>query len=150
MLFAGEIAVRRPQPLGLIIYVDVSGSMSDLLPHLRRALHALRNEVKPSLYWFSTKIVAAKKGDLESGRVKSTGGTEVAAVLRHAVQSLPEGAPALVLTDGYLETVHSTAIAQLKKRRNAIHLGVIGGGPLLSDATWVTSSTRLPTPSERT
>ena len=150
MLFAGEIAVRRPQPLGLIIYVDVSGSMSDLLPHLRRALHALRNEVKPSLYWFSTKVVAAKKGDLEHGRVPSTGGTEVASVLRHAVQSLPEGAPALVLTDGYLETVHSTAIAQLKKRRNAIHLGVIGGGPLLSDATWVTSSTRLPTPSERT
>lgn len=150
MLFAGEIAVQRPQPLGLIIYVDVSGSMYDLLPHLRRALHSLSHEVKPSLYWFSTQVVAAKKGDLEIGRVKSTGGTEVASVLRHAVQSLPEGAPALVLTDGYLETVHSTAITQLKKRRNAIHLGVIGGGPLLSDAKWVTSSTRLPTPSEHT
>ena len=124
MLFAGEIAVRRPQPLGLIIYVDVSGSMYDLLPHLRRALHSLRHEVKPSLYWFSTQVVAAKKGDLESGRVKSTGGTEVASVLRHAVQSLPEGAPALVLTDGYLESVHSTAIAQLMKRRNAIVIGV--------------------------
>ena len=149
MLFAGEIAVRRPQPLGLIIYVDVSGSMHDLLPYLRSALHSLRHDVKPSLYWFSTKVVAAMKGDVEHGRVPSTGGTEVASVLRHAVQTLPEGAPALVLTDGYLETVHSIAIAQLKKRRNAIHLGVIGGGPLLSDAKWVTSSTRLPTPSER-
>ena len=150
VLFAGEIAVRRPQALGLIIYVDVSGSMHTLLPHLRRTLYSLRDEVKPSLFWFSTQVVAAKPGDLEHGRVPSTGGTEVSSVLRHAVRSLPEGAPALVLTDGYVEMVHSTAITQLQKRRNAIHLGVIGCGPLLSDAPWVTSSTRLPTPSELT
>jgi len=149
LLFAGQIAVRRPQPLGLVIYVDVSGSMQNLLPHLRRALHSLRDEVKPSIYWFSTKVVAARPGDLDKGRVQSTGGTAVSSVLRHAVQSLPQGSPALVLTDGYLETVHSADITRLKQRRNAIHLGVIGGGPLLSDARWVTSSTRLPTPSEK-
>lgn len=94
-------------------------------------------------------MVAARSDDVAKGRVQSTGGTEVASVLRHAVKSLPKGAPALVLTDGHLESVRSRDITPLKTRRNAIHLGVIGSGPLLRDAGWVTSSTRLPTPMER-
>ena len=147
LLFTGQIAVRKPQPTGVVIYVDVSGSMNDLLPHLRRALRTLRDEVKPVLRWFSTTVVEAQAGDLEDGRVPSTGGTSIACVMRHIVAKVPGGTPVVVLTDGFIETVPARVFNPLRERGIRIHLGVIGNGPLHERAAWVSSSTRLPSPS---
>jgi len=38
------------------VYLDVSGSMNQLLPHLRRALRSLHREIDPTLYLFSTFV----------------------------------------------------------------------------------------------
>ncbi|HYW50583.1 MAG TPA: hypothetical protein VE861_08255, partial [Gemmatimonadaceae bacterium] len=148
LLFNGCIAERQLHATGLTIYVDVSGSMNALLPHLRRALHALRREISPTLYWFSTKVVPARPRDLETGRMQSTGGTSIAAVMRHIAETVPAGTPVAVLTDGYIETVAPAVSRPILTRRTSVHVGVLGGGPLHDDAAWVTSSTRLPTPQE--
>ncbi|MES3036025.1 MAG: VWA domain-containing protein [Gemmatimonadota bacterium] len=148
MLFAGRIAERKLEKVGVTIYVDVSGSMHSLLPHLRRALHALREEIRPTLYWFSTTVVRARANDLATGRVRSTGGTSITAVIRHIATSVPAGTPVVILTDGYVESVNPAVQRQLQTHGTRIHLGVIGAGPLHDGARWVTSSTRLPTATE--
>lgn len=143
LLFDGEVWHRRPSPVGVAIYVDVSGSMAALLPHLRRALRALQGEVQPVLHWFSTEVVPAQPGDLEHGRVQSTGGTSIASVLRHVVRTVPPRTPVVVLTDGHLEAVTSAAVAPIQAHGSPVHLGVIGVGPLHERAAWVRSSVRL-------
>ena len=146
--FTGRVSERRPRPGGIVIYVDVSGSMDSLLPHLRRALRQLRREITPELYWFSTTVVAAHPCDLETGRMPTTGGTSIAAVIRHIARSARRRTPVLVLTDGYIEIVPSASYRVILERRTRVHLGVIGSGPLHTAAGWVASSTRLPTPTE--
>jgi predicted metal-dependent peptidase len=146
LLFGGHIEERLREPQRVAIYVDVSGSMSRVLPHLRRALLTLRREIEPTLYWFSDEVVAASGNELETGKVPSTGGTAIRAVITHATHQLPAGSSAIVLTDGYVEAVPKTTSAALRRAQVALHMGVVGGGPLHTGAPWLVSSTPLPSP----
>ena len=146
LLFDGHIQERLREPQRVAIYVDVSGSMHRVLPHLRRALLTLRREIEPTLYWFSDEVVAASGNELETGDVPSTGGTAIRAVITHATHQLPAGSSAIVLTDGYVEAVPRATSAALRRAQVALHVGVVGGGPLHTGAPWVTSSTPLPSP----
>ena len=146
LLFNGHVYEREREPQQVAIYVDVSGSMGQLLPHLRRALLTLRREIEPTLYWFSTVVVAASGNELETGNMPSTGGTAICAVITHATQQLPAGSSAIVLTDGYLEAVPKATSAALRRAQLSLHVGVVGGGPLHTGAAWLKSSTPLPSP----
>ena len=146
LLFDGHIQERLREPQRVAIYVDVSGSMDRVLPHLRCALLTLRREIEPTLYWFSTVVVAASGRELETGNVPTTGGTAICAVITHARQQLPAGSSAIVLTDGHLETVPAATSAALRRAQVALHVGVVGGGPLHAGAAWLVSSTPLPSP----
>jgi hypothetical protein len=146
MLFDGHVYERAREPQQVAIYVDVSGSMSQVLPHLRRALMTLRREIDPTLYWFSTVVVPAKGDELERGNMPSTGGTSICAVITHATQQLPVGSAAIVLTDGHLESVPAATSAALRSAHVALHVGVVGGGPLHTGAAWLKSTTPLPSP----
>ncbi len=146
LLFDGHILERHREPQQVAIYVDVSGSMDQLLPHLRRALLTLRREIAPTLYWFSNVVVAASARELETGTMPSTGGTSIGAVIAHATQHVPAGNAAIVLTDGHVESVPAATSAALGRAQVALHVGVVGGGPLHTGAPWVTSSTPLPSP----
>jgi predicted metal-dependent peptidase len=146
LLFDGHIEERLREPQRVAIYVDVSGSMSRVLPHLRRALLTLRREIEPALYWFSDEVVAASGNELETGDVPSTGGTAIRAVITHATHQLPAGSSAIVLTDGYVEAVPRATSAAMRRAQVALHMGVVGGGPLHTGAAWLASSTPLPSP----
>ena len=146
LLFNGHVYEREQEPQQVAIYVDVSGSMGQLLPHLRRALLTLRREIEPTLYWFSDEVVAASGNDLETGDMPSTGGTAICAVITHAMQQLPAGSAAIVLTDGYLEAVPKATSAALRHAQLSLHVGVVGGGPLHTGAPWLKSTTPLPSP----
>jgi hypothetical protein len=106
----------------------------------------LRREIEPTLYWFSTVVVAASGNELETGIVPSTGGTAICAVIAHATHQLPAGSSAIVLTDGYLESVPPATSAALRRAQVALHMGVVGGGALHTGAPWLASSTPLPSP----
>ena len=146
MLFDGHIHERQREPQRVAIYVDVSGSMSRVLPHLRRALITLRRELQPTLYWFSDVVVPAKGDDLERGNVPSTGGTSIRSVITHATQHLAAGSAAIVLTDGHVESVPATTCTALRRAQVSLHVGVVGGGPLHTGAAWLASTTPLPSP----
>lgn len=146
LLFHGHMLERKPDRVCVTIYVDVSGSMNDLLPHLRRALLSLRREVQPTLFWFSNTVVPAQEHDLDRGQFPSTGGTEIGAVIAHAAKNLSNGSRALVLTDGYVEQASAATCTALNAANISLHVGVLGQGPLHLSQPWVASSIRLPSP----
>lgn len=101
LLYAGEASSPRARASGRArVYLDVSGSMDPFLPFLRAALSRLADRVEPRLGLFSTRVAVARLDDLVSGRVRTTGGTDVACLLEHVLAS---GARrVLVITDGYV------------------------------------------------
>jgi hypothetical protein len=144
LLFSGVVLEPRRRADDLVLYVDVSGSMDQALPRIRSALRVLQREVDITLFWFSTEVFAARADDVVRGMVRSTGGTSMSAVLRHALSHCAPGTACLLLTDGHFETIPSTLARQVVEHSLSIHLGIVGNGPRHQSAPWVRSSTALP------
>ena len=84
LLHHDQVAVRRADPSGdAVVYLDVSGSMGQWTGRLHAALVPLRRLLAPQLYAFSTQVHALRHADLLAGRLPTTGGTDIAPVLRH-------------------------------------------------------------------
>jgi len=97
---------QQPTPTngGVHIYLDVSGSMDELLPPLIAVLNAHAAWIHPPLWAFSTQVHPAtlRRGKLDT---HTTGGTKLACVYSHLKRT---GARrALVITDGYVEKVRA-------------------------------------------
>lgn len=146
LLFRGQVSAKRADRTRIDVYLDVSGSMHAALPHLSRALLSLWRAIRPTLYWFSNAVVPATDDAMHSGLVHTTGGTSISVVLRHLLDQQRRNCAVLVLTDGHIERVARKLSAEIRQRRIAVHLGVIGNGPLHADQPWVASSVRLPLP----
>jgi hypothetical protein len=155
LLFRSEIVRRRPRRRSAAVYLDVSGSMTGLLERLHASLVPLRRLLAAEVFVFSTRVVPVARAAFLRGELPSTGGTSIEPVLRHlaAQASCPPGRAghtrprrALVLTDGWFDQPSRSAAAALSAGGHALHLGVLGPGPLHDRAAWVASSTRLPDP----
>ena len=112
---------RVPEtPAAAHVYVDVSGSMDVLLPHILGLLlpYAVRREI--DVYQFSTEIVPLPLDQLRTARLQTTGGTSINCVLEHALAA-PRLQRALVLTDGYVGPARADLVAQLQQRHLRIH-----------------------------
>jgi len=82
------------------VYLDVSGSMDPWLEDLYGALAAHRRHVAKDVHLFSTRVETVPLRALLEGSRPTTGGTDVACALEHA---LALGARrALLVTDGYV------------------------------------------------
>ncbi len=82
------------------VYLDVSGSMDPYLPYLYGALSSLRAHVEPDVCLFSTEVHEVPLREVIRGRVATTGGTDIACVVRHALAHRRR--KILVITDGYV------------------------------------------------
>ncbi|MFN9215433.1 MAG: DUF2201 family putative metallopeptidase [Gemmatimonadota bacterium] len=149
LFFADVVQVRRPTRATASIYLDVSGSMHDLLPRLRAALAPLRDRLRATLWQFSTVVEPLGAADLRSGRVRSTGGTSIAPVLAHVVAQ-GDAAPAamLVLTDGYFDAPPRALVRDLRATGRAIHLAVVGGPPNARANAWAASVQQVSLPAK--
>ncbi|MCZ7535034.1 MAG: hypothetical protein M5T61_03175 [Acidimicrobiia bacterium] len=97
------------------VYVDVSGSMTALLPHILGLLlpYVVRREA--DVYQFSTEVVPLPLGELRSGKIRTTLGTSIPCVLNHMLAA-PLLRRALVLTDGYVGAAPADLAADLASR----------------------------------
>ena len=113
---AGESIVRQRSPVERVrVYLDVSGSMDDVLPALYAALASCLELVEPIVWGFSTDIGALTHAQLRAGTRLGTGGTEIGTVTGHLLAS---GARrALVVTDGWVGSVPDDHRAALARRR---------------------------------
>lgn len=99
------------RPLGSAnVYLDVSGSMYQEMPQIIQLLWQLKRYLRTPFWAFSDEVEPAR---IEKGRLvtKSTGGTSMECVLNHLERTRP--ASAVVITDGYIESVSRERVARL-------------------------------------
>jgi hypothetical protein len=145
LLFADRIVERNPERTAAWVYLDVSGSMTELVGPLHAALAALHRLLAPEVLAFSCDVEPVRMADFRAGALKTTFGTDISPVLEHALARPAGRAPlrALVLTDGYFAEPGRQLVERLRRERIELHVGVIGSGPL-PDSNWAASATRLP------
>ena len=116
MLFAGEVSRRSLRPTDRVrVYLDLSGSMAEVLPCLYVALAACLEEVEPVVYGFSTEIGPLAHAELRKGIRLTNGGTEIEAVTSHLIAS--KARRAIVVTDGWVGQIPPDHAAEIRRRR---------------------------------
>ncbi len=99
---AGTVRARVPEtPSKAHVYLDVSGSMMQMLPHLLGMLLPYVGSHQAAVFQFSNYVEAMSLEDLRRGKLRSSGGTDINCVLDHLLEAKPRVVRALVLTDGY-------------------------------------------------
>lgn len=82
------------------LYIDVSGSMEDLLSFATGLVQSAGELLGPQVYQFSNRVLPLTWDDLAAGNIVSTGGTDLDCVARHASRKLYRRI--LVVTDGWV------------------------------------------------
>lgn len=82
------------------IYVDVSGSIGELKGALYGAVLDCHELVEPQVHLFSTEVANVSLAELRRGICHTTGGTSIACVADHMMQSAVNHA--VLVTDGYV------------------------------------------------
>lgn len=125
------------------VYLDVSGSMNAEMPLIIGLLARLGRFIRKPLWAFSDVVAKAK---IVNGRLlaDTTGGTSMACVLEHIAETRP--AAAVVVTDGYIETLSPGLLAGVRGTR--LHVIVTrDGSPAMLHQAGISYSqlSRLPT-----
>lgn len=93
------VRTRRPEPCASV-YLDASGSMFALLEPLLGLLAPYVRSGRALLWQFSTEVAPLGAADMATGRLSTTGGTDIDCVLEHVLEH-PGARRVLVVTDGY-------------------------------------------------
>ena len=125
------------------VYLDVSGSMNAEMPLIIGLLARLGRFIHKPLWAFSDVVA---KAEIVNGRLlaDTTGGTSMACVLEHIAETRP--AAAVVVTDGYIETLSPGLLAGVRGTR--LHVIVTrDGSPAMLHRAGISYSqlSRLPT-----
>ncbi|MGE8143555.1 hypothetical protein ACQKOE_16445 [Novosphingobium sp. NPDC080210] len=101
-----SVAVRKGATAQ--VYLDVSGSMNSEMPALIALLTRLAGHIRRPFWAFSDEVVPAH---IQAGRLvtSTTGGTSMACVLRHVIETRPRAA--VVVTDGFIEGLDPSLVA---------------------------------------
>jgi hypothetical protein len=96
------------------VYLDVSGSMNAEMPLIIGLLVRLGSYIRKPLWAFSDVVA---KAEIVNGQLlaDTTGGTSMACVLEHIAETRPTAA--VVVTDGYIETLDQTLLAGASSTR---------------------------------
>jgi hypothetical protein len=102
LFYSGSVPLRRRVPSGkkVHVYADVSGSMNGIKDALYGAILDSQEFVHPVLHLFSTRVSDISLSEMRKGRVRSTGGTDIACVARHMAKHGIRRA--CILTDGWV------------------------------------------------
>lgn len=112
------LATKTPErPQRALVYLDVSGSMSQLLPHLVDLLAAPARQGLIRVKQFSTQVAAVTPEVLAAGELRTTGGTAIACVLEDIVAERCQRV--LVVTDGYVGKPPEPLLRELERRKIA-------------------------------
>lgn len=120
----GMVRARVPEkPSKAHVYLDVSGSMADILPHLLGLVlpYVARGQV--DVFQFSTLVEPLPFAQLQQGYLQTTGGTDINCVLEHALAVQPVIHRALLLTDGATGTPADELAGRVRDRN--LHLYVV-------------------------
>ncbi len=141
---------RAPErPRSTLVYLDVSGSMGALLPHLVGLLAPYVAAGQARVMQFSTEVSPLPPAELRRGTLTTTGGTDIDPVLRHALADRSVRR-ALLLTDGYTGAPGAELAAAVKARGLRFHVVLPAESAWRDDLAGIAASmTVLPPLTER-
>lgn len=135
-----EVPVRTPRPQWTAgVYLDTSGSMFDLLEPLLGLLAPYVRRGRARLWQFSTEVAPLSPADMMSGRLSTTGGTDIDCVLEHVVAH-PRTRRVLVVTDGYTGEGRADLAARLAGSGQQIHVVLPGEAAWTQDLAGIAAS----------
>ena len=113
------------------VYLDASGSMNAEMPLIIGLLARLGSFIHKPLWAFSNVVA---KAEIVNGRLlaDTTGGTSMACVLEHIAETRP--AAAVVVTDGYIETLSPGLLAGVRGTRLHVIVTRDGSPAMLQQA----------------
>lgn len=114
VFYPNSIYTKTTEEKGVRVYFDVSGSMFDSLPLFFNLLNYIRELLITPVYEFSTKVVPVAINEIEERVVRSTGGTSINCVLKHALEH--QFHKILIITDGHVEEIDETIYNQCQQR----------------------------------
>ena len=119
IMHSHQIEHRKITPNGerVHVYMDVSGSMTKLIPPLYGAIRDCSDCVFPKVHLFSTIVSDVTLKELAEGKVNSTGGTDISCVVRHMQENKVQRA--VIVTDGHVGTVTAAELSVL----NGVFIG---------------------------
>ncbi|MEL6405922.1 MAG: hypothetical protein AAFR81_16250 [Chloroflexota bacterium] len=127
------------------VYLDVSGSMSNVLPYLLGLIVPYVHNGQAKVFQFSTAVEPLPLSHLRKGVVTTTGGTQIACVMDHIGEHRETVRRVLIVTDGYTGVPYSESIAMLKEDNTKVHVVLPAESPYDRDLSPIaTSFTILP------
>lgn len=142
-LFARPMAAEGHERVRVAVYLDVSGSMHDVLPALRDALLRVRRDVDVRLWQWSERVHRAPDRWWTAGAIRTTGGTAIECVLAHAVTQAPRTRRLLVVTDGWYGSATRETIGRLRSAGVTVHMALTPNAGSAPRDAWIDSLTRL-------
>ena len=141
LLHPGTVAWKRRISTGeqVRVYIDVSGSMGNVLRALYGAVLDCHELVFPTVHLFSTRIADVSLAELKSGKCLSTGGTDIGCVADHMARH--RVSRALLITDGWVGRPHGQHLNTLARSRLAV--AYLGGNINQSDLELVAKHTSI-------
>ena len=113
-------ARRLEPPASAHVYLDVSGSMTKVLPYLLGLLVPYARGGAARVFQFSTVVSPLPAAALRGGALTTTYGTDIDPVLAHLVGE-PGVLRTLILTDGYVGSADPRLLARLAERGVRLH-----------------------------
>ena len=127
LLYRSSLLDQRGRADGAThVYLDVSGSMDPWLAALYGALASLRRHVATDVHLFSTRVETVPLRALLEGVRTTTGGTDVACVLEHALAG--RARRALLVTDGYVGQAPADLVRRAESKGLEIRALLTPGG----------------------
>lgn len=111
----GTVKARVPEtPSRAHVYLDVSGSMNQILPHLLGLLLPYVAHGQAITFQFSTRVEPLPLPQLRRAQLRTTQGTDINCVLQHALAAKPTLKKVLILTDGYVGAPQPDLLRQVQ------------------------------------
>jgi hypothetical protein len=138
----------RPRPREIAhVYLDVSGSMTSVLPALVRALEKPHREGLCRTFGFSCIVDEIPPGKLSGACLDNNWGTSLDAVLHHLLQIPFARRPrhVVVFTDGWVGKPDSGMVKGLLDGGLRMHVGIVNGNGGSDFASLTQNIKQLPT-----
>jgi len=141
-----DIKVRQPQIAARsFVYLDVSGSMNEYLPYMLGLLAPYVGNGQAEAYQFSNRVWPISYQELRGGKLTTTIGTSINAVIEHVVSQQPAVDKVVIVTDGEFGWLSEQLKTQVKALGTRFYF-ILPTGPTVSASVkdLITSETRLP------
>ena len=129
-------------PRSAKVYLDVSGSMADVLPELLPALTAFVRQRLATAWQFSEEVWPLSLQELVDGDLTTTYGTVVTCALEHALAD-DTTRHIVIITDGGIERVEQSIVEQLRDRNIGVDV-VLSRYGMEQEVERFANVTRLP------